>query len=61
MSTNAETNSTRRFRGKKSLGFSLLECVIAVMVLSIGVLGVMSAMTYSVGQQKHAEMLPVAA
>lgn len=42
-------------------GFSLIEVVIAVIVLSIGVLGVMSAMTYSVSQQEHAEQVPVAA
>lgn len=43
------------------VGFSLLEVVIAVSVLSIAVLGVMSAMTYSVTQQNHAELVPVAA
>ncbi|MCE7874394.1 prepilin-type N-terminal cleavage/methylation domain-containing protein [bacterium CPR1] len=43
------------------VGFSLLEVVIAVSVLSIAVLGVMSAMTYSVTQQGHAELVPVAA
>lgn len=46
---------------RKRWGFSLLECVIAVMVLSIGVLGVMSAMGFSVTQQEHAELVPVAA
>lgn len=42
-------------------GFSFLECLIAVMVLSIGVLGAMSAMSFSVTQQQHAELMPVAA
>lgn len=42
-------------------GFSLIEVVISVVVLSIGVLGVLSAMTYSVSQQQHAEVVPAAA
>lgn len=46
---------------ERKWGFSLLECVIAVTVLSIGVLGVMSAMSFSVTQQEHAELVPVAA
>ena len=48
-------------RTRARVGFSLLEVVIAVSVLSIAVLGVMSAMTYSVTQQNHAELVPVAA
>ncbi|MEW6277899.1 MAG: prepilin-type N-terminal cleavage/methylation domain-containing protein [Candidatus Eremiobacterota bacterium] len=44
----------------KSRGFSFMEVLISVVVLSIGILATMSAMTYTLGSIDHGGLVPTA-